>query len=126
MNGTAGSVVLYAARPAGTYGLPPYAFTTLGNPGGVPRYLRFLQDVSVEGPVVSRSTCDCDLGVKPPVCARSEVHRFEQRRWTRALTAASERFSGTVSVTPFAQRAPQADLGDGVPVMVPFSGVATY
>jgi hypothetical protein len=126
VNGTAGSLVLYAGRPAGNFGLPPYAFTTLGNPDGVPRYLRLVQDAYVEGPVVSSTRCNCDFEVKPPLCQRSEVHTFEQRRWTRALSAASERFSGTVSMTPYARSGPTADLGEGVPMVVPFSGTATY
>ena len=122
----AGSVVLYAGRPAGAFGLPPYVFTTLGNPDGMSRYLRFVQDAYVQGPVVSRAQCDCDLTVKPPVCLKTEVHTFDQRRWTRALTAASERFSGSLSVTPFARSAPDADLGEGVPSALPFSGTPDY
>jgi hypothetical protein len=126
VNGTAGSLVLYAGRPPGTFGLPPYTFTTLGNPDGVTRYLRLVQDAYVEGPVISTSRCNCDFEVKPPLCQRSEVHTFEQRRWTKALSAASERFSGTLSVKPFARSGPTADLGEGVPMVVPFSGTATY
>ena len=122
----AGSVVLYAGRPFGSFGLPPYAFATLGNPDGVSRYLRFAQDAYVQGPVISKSQCDCDLTVKPPLCAKTEVHTFDQRRWTKALTAASERYSGTVSVTPFARSAPDADLGEGVPRTLSFSGTANY
>jgi hypothetical protein len=126
VNGTAGSLVLYAGRPPGSFGLPPYTFTTLGNPDGAARYLRLVQDAYVQGSVVSTSRCNCDFDVKPPLCQRSEVHTFEQRRWTKALSAASERFGGNVSVTPFARSGPTKDLGEGVPTSVPFSGVATY
>jgi hypothetical protein len=119
-------LVLYAGRESGSFGLPPYPFTTLGNPDGVSRYLRFVQDGYVQGPKVGESQCDCDLTQKPPQCLKTEVHTFEQRRWTKALTAASERFSGTVSVTPYARSGPTSDLGEGVPTTLPFSGSAQY
>ena len=122
----AGWVVLYAGRPFGSFGLPPYVFTALGNPDGISRYLRFAQDAYVQGPVISKSQCDCDLTLKPPLCSKTEVHTFDQRRWTKALSAASERYSGTVSVTPFARSAPNADLGEGVPRTLSFSGTADY
>ena len=110
----------------GSAGLPPYVFTTDGNPDGVSRYLRFLQDAYVQGATVSKSQCDCDLTVKPPLCAKTEVRTFDQCRWTKALTAASERFSGTVSVTPYARSGPETDLGEGVPRTLSFSGTAQY
>ena len=37
-----GSVVVYVGRAFGTFGLPPYVFTTLGNPDGMSRYYRLL------------------------------------------------------------------------------------
>jgi hypothetical protein len=111
---------------SGSFGLPPSTWTTLGNPDGVSRYLRFVQDAYVEGPVVGTSRCNCDFDVKPPLCQRSEVHSFEQRRWTKALSAASERFSGTLSMTPFARSGPTSDLGEGASSAVSFFGVAQY
>ena len=80
----------------------------------------------MQGPVLSKSQCDCDLTVKPPICSKTEVHTFDQRRWTKTLTAASERFSGTVSVTPFARVGPESDLGEGVPTALSFSGFVQY
>ncbi len=107
-----GSVVVYVGRAFGAFGLPPYVFTTLGNPDGMSRYYRFLQDAYVRGALVSQSSCDCDTS-RPPICSKSEVHDFTQRRWTQALTAASETYSGGLSVTTYALVAPNQDLGEG-------------
>ncbi len=126
LNGSPGSLVLYFARPFGDFGLPGYTFTTLGNPDGVARYSRHLQDAYVQGALLSKSQCNCDLTEKPPQCMKTEVRTFDQRRWTKALSAASERFSGLLTVTAFARVTPESDLGEGVPTALPFSGVARY
>jgi hypothetical protein len=121
----AGSVVVYVGRPFGSFGLPPYTFTTLGNPDGVARYYRFVQDAYVRGALLSQSECNCD-SEHPPVCSQTEVHAFDQRRWTRSLTAASETYSGSMSVTSYALVGPTQDLGEGAAQAVPFSGGKTY
>jgi hypothetical protein len=121
-----GSIVLYVGRPFGSFGLPPYVFTTLANPDGISRYYRFVQDTYLRGALVSQSDCDCDMS-RPPICAKTEVHDFTQRRWTQALTAASETYSGTFSVTTFALVAPNQDLGEGAAAQnITFSGGKTY
>ena len=121
-----GSVVVYVGRAFGAFGLPPYVFTTLGNPDGMSRYYRFLQDAYLRGALVSQSSCDCDTS-RPPICAKSEVHDFTQRRWTQALTAASETYSGGLSVTTYALVAPNQDLGEGDGAQtIPFAGGKTY
>jgi len=121
-----GSVVVYVGRAFGAFGLPPYVFTTLGNPDGMSRYYRFLQDAYLRGALVSQSSCDCDTS-RPPICSKSEVHDFTQRRWTQALTAASETYSGGLSVTTYALVAPNQDLGEGDGAQtIPFAGGKTY
>jgi hypothetical protein len=119
------SVVVYVGRPFGTFGLPPYLFTTLGNPDGVGRYYRFVQDAYVRGALLSQTECNCDSS-RPPVCNQTEVHAFDQRRWTRSLTAASETFSGSFVATSYALVGPTQDLGEGTAQAVPFSGGRTY
>jgi hypothetical protein len=121
-----GSIVVYVGRPFGSYGLPPYVFTTLGNLDGLSRYYRFIQDTYLRGALVSQSVCDCDTS-KPPICNKTEVHDFTQRRWTQALTAASESYSGTLAVTTYALVAPNQDLGEGpIAQTITFSGGKTY
>jgi hypothetical protein len=121
----AGSVVVYVGRPFGSYGLPPDVFTTLGNPDGVTRYYRFVQDAYVRGALLSQSACNCDTS-QPPVCDRTEVHAFDQRRWTASLSAANETYSGQLSLTSYALVGPTQDLGEGTAQAVPFSGGKTY
>ena len=121
-----GSVVVYVGRAFGTFGLPPYVFTTLGNPDGMSRYYRLLQDAYLRGALVSQSSCDCDTS-KPPICSKSEVHDFTQLRWTQALTSASETYSGTLTLTTYALVAPNQDLREGdVPQTIPFAGGRSY
>ena len=115
-----------SAVPFGTFGLPPYVFTTLGNPDGTSRYYRLLQDAYLRGALISQSICNCDTS-KPPICDETEIHDFTQRRWTRALTAASETYSGGLTVTTYALVAPNQDLGEGdVAPAIPFAGGKTY
>jgi hypothetical protein len=121
-----GVVVLYVGRPFGSFGLPPYVSTTLGNPDGLSRYYRFVQDLYLRGALVSQSVCDCDMS-RPPICNKTEVYDFVQRRWTQALTAASETYSGTLAVTTYALVAPNQDLGEGnTSQTVTFAGGKTY
>jgi hypothetical protein len=123
----AGSVVAYVGRPFGTYGLPSYLFTTLGNPDGISRYYRFLQDTYLRGALVSQSKCNCDIETKPPICDETEIRDFTQRRWTRTLTAANETYSGTLTVTTYALVAPNQDLGEGnLTQAITFAGVKNY
>ena len=121
-----GSVVVYVGRPFRTFGLPPYLFTTYGNPDGLGRYYRFLQDAYVRGRVISKSKCNCDPTTKPPTCDETEVDAFDQRRWTLALTAASESYSGSLTTTSYALIAPNQDLGEGLAQSVTFAGGKTY
>jgi hypothetical protein len=121
-----GSVVVYVGRPFGSFGLPPYVWTTDGNPDGVPRFIRHLQDAYLVGALVSRSRCNCDTATRPALCDETEVHTFEQRRWTQALTAARENYSGSFTVVPYARVAPERDLGEGVPRSVSFAGSKSY
>jgi hypothetical protein len=64
---------------------------------------------------------------KPPICNKTEVHDFTQRRWTQTLTAASETYSGTLVVTTYALVAPNQDLGEGdTSQTITFAGGKTY
>jgi hypothetical protein len=91
------------------------------------RYYRFVQDAYLRGALVSQSRCDCDTTVKPPICNETEIRNFSQRRWTQVLSAASETYSGTFSVTTFALVAPNQDLGEGAAAQnITFSGGKTY
>ncbi|HTP26331.1 MAG TPA: hypothetical protein VMK12_11820, partial [Anaeromyxobacteraceae bacterium] len=121
-----GSIIVYVGRPFGSFGLPSYTFTTLGNPDGVSRFYRLLQDAYVRGALISQASCNCDMS-KPPICHKTEVHDFTQRRWTQVLTAASESYSGTLAVTTYALVAPSQDLGEGdTSQTITFAGGKTY
>ncbi len=121
---TAGAIVVYAGRPWSSFGLPPYSFGTDGNPDGVSRFYRFIQDFWQRG--ASQGTVICNCTAPPLVCQRGMLYQYPQLRWTNVLSAASESFSGTWTYQSYAPLTPTSDLGDGAPRSIDVSGNATY
>ncbi len=124
---TPGSIVVYAGRPWGSFGLPPYSFVTDSNPDGVLRYYRFLQDFWQAGTNQGTETCRCVPNPPgPPVCLHGQLYEYDQHRWTNVLSAASEAFSGTWAYESYAATTPTTDLGDGAPRSVIVTGETSY
>jgi len=125
--GLPGSIVVYVGRPWSSFGLPAYTFTTESNPEGVPRFYRFLQDLWKVGASAGGGTCNCVPNPPgPPICERSVLHQYTQRRWTNVLSAANETFAGTWNYQSYAGTTATSDLGDGAPRAVSVAGSATY
>jgi len=126
-SGDAGVIVVYVGRPWGSFALPPYTFTTDGNPDAVDRFYRFIQDLWRVGESEGGGTCRCVPNPPgAPICLQSKLYEYTQRRWTNVLSAASEAFSGTWAYESYASITPTSDLGDGAPRNVSVNGNATY
>lgn len=124
---TPGAIVVYVGRPWGSFGLPPYTFTTDVNPDGVSRYYRFLQDFWEAGQRQGGGICNCIPNPPgPPICEHSALYLYTQRRWTNVLSAASEAFSGTWAYESYAGTTPTSDLGDAAPRSVSVTGSQAY